>query len=129
MVALIFASCAARNAVSLPASARDSTTWPSSRPILPNLYALGAGTTAVTLALIFMVLIAVNLKAAVFGTPAIVRGFGGYLDTVTDVTPSSSGCEDCERIGGNWVHRRRHSWEVQFSSTSQSQCRARTHQS
>ena len=32
-------------------------TWPSSRPILPNLYALGAGTTAVTLFLIFIVLV------------------------------------------------------------------------
>jgi putative spermidine/putrescine transport system permease protein len=37
-------------------------TWPQSRPILPNLYALGAGTTAVTLLLIFIVLIAVTLR-------------------------------------------------------------------
>ena len=37
-------------------------TWPSSRPILPNLYALGAGTTAVSLFLIFMVLVAVTLR-------------------------------------------------------------------
>jgi putative spermidine/putrescine transport system permease protein len=37
-------------------------TWPSSRPILPNLYALGAGTTAVSLFLIFMVLIGVTLR-------------------------------------------------------------------
>ena len=29
-----------------------------------------------------------------------------HLDTVTDVTPSSAGCEDCERIGGRWVHLR-----------------------
>jgi putative spermidine/putrescine transport system permease protein len=37
-------------------------TWPSSRPILPNLYALGAGTTAVTLFLIFVVLVIVNVS-------------------------------------------------------------------
>ena len=37
-------------------------TWPSSRPILPNLYALGAGTTAVTLFLIFIVLVIVNIS-------------------------------------------------------------------
>ncbi|HZR91768.1 MAG TPA: ABC transporter permease subunit [Gaiellaceae bacterium] len=37
-------------------------TWPSSRPILPNLYALGAGTTAVSLFLIFLVLIAVTIR-------------------------------------------------------------------
>jgi Zn-finger in ubiquitin-hydrolases and other protein len=29
-----------------------------------------------------------------------------HLDTTTDVTPSSSGCEDCERVGGRWVHLR-----------------------
>ena len=29
-----------------------------------------------------------------------------HLDSITDVTPSSSGCEDCERIGGHWVHLR-----------------------
>jgi hypothetical protein len=23
-----------------------------------------------------------------------------HLDTIADVTPSSNGCEDCERIGG-----------------------------
>jgi len=37
-------------------------TWPSSRPILPNLYALGAGTTAVSLLLILMVLVGVTLR-------------------------------------------------------------------
>ena len=36
-------------------------TWPSSRAIRPDLYALGAGTTAVTLFLIFVVLIAVTV--------------------------------------------------------------------
>ena len=40
-------------------------TWPQSRPILPNLYALGAGTTAVTLALIAVVLIAVTARLRV----------------------------------------------------------------
>ncbi|MDA8048378.1 MAG: hypothetical protein M0Z30_24580 [Actinomycetota bacterium] len=29
-----------------------------------------------------------------------------HLDTVTDVTPSCNGCEDCLRIGGQWVHLR-----------------------
>jgi len=44
-------------------------TWPSSRPILPNLYALGAGTTAVTLFLIFTVLVAVTLRLRFRGAP------------------------------------------------------------
>jgi putative spermidine/putrescine transport system permease protein len=44
-------------------------TWPQSRPILPNLYALGAGTTAVTLALIAVVLIAVTLRLRLRGAP------------------------------------------------------------
>jgi putative spermidine/putrescine transport system permease protein len=44
-------------------------TWPSSRPILPNLYALGAGTTAVTLALILIVLIAVTVSLRFRGAP------------------------------------------------------------
>jgi len=29
-----------------------------------------------------------------------------HLDQVEDVTPSSAGCEDCLRIGGQWVHLR-----------------------
>lgn len=29
-----------------------------------------------------------------------------HLDTVADVTPSSTGCEDCLRTGGRWVHLR-----------------------
>jgi len=29
-----------------------------------------------------------------------------HLDTVRDVTPSSTGCEDCLRSGGRWVHLR-----------------------
>ena len=29
-----------------------------------------------------------------------------HLDTVTDVTASSNGCEDCLGIGGQWVHLR-----------------------
>ena len=29
-----------------------------------------------------------------------------HLDTIADVTPSSNGCEDCQRIGGHWVHLR-----------------------
>ena len=30
----------------------------------------------------------------------------GHLDQVVDVTPSSDGCEDCLRMGGQWVHLR-----------------------
>jgi len=29
-----------------------------------------------------------------------------HLDALADVAPSSDGCEDCERIGGQWVHLR-----------------------
>jgi hypothetical protein len=29
-----------------------------------------------------------------------------HLDTVNEVEPSSTGCEDCLRIGGRWVHLR-----------------------
>jgi hypothetical protein len=29
-----------------------------------------------------------------------------HLDQVRDVTPSADGCEDCLRIGGEWVHLR-----------------------
>ena len=29
-----------------------------------------------------------------------------HLGTVAAVTPSSDGCEDCLRIGGQWVHLR-----------------------
>jgi Zn-finger in ubiquitin-hydrolases and other protein len=29
-----------------------------------------------------------------------------HLDTVADVEPSSSGCEDCLKIGDTWVHLR-----------------------
>ena len=29
-----------------------------------------------------------------------------HLDHVDDVTPSSDGCEDCQRIGAQWVHLR-----------------------
>lgn len=29
-----------------------------------------------------------------------------HLDTIHDVTPSASGCEDCLKVGGTWVHLR-----------------------
>ena len=29
-----------------------------------------------------------------------------HLNQVKEVTPSASGCEDCLRIGGRWVHLR-----------------------
>jgi putative spermidine/putrescine transport system permease protein len=48
-------------------------TWPSSRPILPNLYALGAATTAVTLFLIFTVLIVATLRLRLAGAPVTRR--------------------------------------------------------
>ena len=44
-------------------------TWPQSRPILPNLYALGAATTAVTLALIAVVLVASTARMRRRGAP------------------------------------------------------------
>jgi putative spermidine/putrescine transport system permease protein len=53
-------------------------TWPSSRPILPNLYALGAGTTAVSLFLIVVVLVAVTLRLRFRAAPAraVAEEFG-----------------------------------------------------
>ncbi len=29
-----------------------------------------------------------------------------HLDTIADVIPSSTGCEDCLKIGARWVHLR-----------------------
>jgi hypothetical protein len=29
-----------------------------------------------------------------------------HLDTIHEVTPSSTGCEDCLRTGSHWVHLR-----------------------
>jgi hypothetical protein len=29
-----------------------------------------------------------------------------HLNTLANATPSSQGCEDCLRIGGQWVHLR-----------------------
>ena len=61
-------------------------TWPSSRPILPNLYALGAGTTAVTLFLIFVVLVIVNIALRFRSAPVHLaeeefgEEVGGKLD-------------------------------------------------
>ncbi len=55
-------------------------TWPSSRPILPNLYALGAGTTAVTLFLIFTVLVAVTLRLRFRAAPVSTSGGGARRD-------------------------------------------------
>jgi putative spermidine/putrescine transport system permease protein len=44
-------------------------TWPSSRPIRPDLYALGAGTTAVSLLMIVVLLVAVTLRLRFRGAP------------------------------------------------------------
>ena len=61
-------------------------TWPSSRPILPNLYALGAGTTAVSLFLIMLVLVGITVRLRLRGTPVhrAAEEFGdtgGLVDT------------------------------------------------
>jgi hypothetical protein len=48
------------------------------------------------------------------GTPYIpsqrqevtVSNVCAHLDEIADVQPSSSGCEDCLRVGGQWVHLR-----------------------
>jgi len=44
-------------------------TWPSSRPIRPDLYALGAGTTAVSLFLVLVILVAVTLRLRFRSSP------------------------------------------------------------
>jgi len=66
-------------------------TWPSSRPILPNLYALGAGTTAVTLFLIFVVLIAVTVSLRFRGQPVhrVEEEFGEESGGGIDVTQAA----------------------------------------
>lgn len=65
--------------------------WPSSRPILPNLYALGAGTTAVTLALILVVLVAVTLRLRVRGAPVhrVEEEFGDEVGGSLDVAKTA----------------------------------------
>ena len=61
-------------------------TWPSSRPILPNLYALGAGTTAVTLLLILLVLVVITLRLRLRSTPVhrAAEEFGDTGGTLAD---------------------------------------------
>ena len=68
-------------------------TWPQSRPILPNLYALGAGTTAVTLALIAVVLIAVTVRLRLRGAPvhSVEEEFGEEPGGEIRVDASDSG--------------------------------------
>jgi putative spermidine/putrescine transport system permease protein len=44
-------------------------TWPSSRPIQPDLYALGAGTTAVSLLTIAILLVVFTLRVRFRGAP------------------------------------------------------------
>jgi putative spermidine/putrescine transport system permease protein len=53
-------------------------TWPSSRPIRPDLYALGAGTTAVSLFAILVLLVAVALRFRLRGAPVqrVAEQFG-----------------------------------------------------
>lgn len=67
-------------------------TWPQSRPILPNLYALGAGTTAVTLLLIFVVLVVITLRMRVRGTPVhrVEEEFGEEVGGRLDVAKSAA---------------------------------------
>ena len=66
-------------------------TWPSSRPILPNLYALGAGTTAVTLFLIFIVLVIVNVSLRFRGAPVhkVEEEFGEEVGGNLDVAQAA----------------------------------------
>ena len=66
-------------------------TWPSSRPILPNLYALGAGTTAVTLFLIFVVLVIVNVSLRFRGAPvhSVEEEFGEEVGGNLDVAQAA----------------------------------------
>ena len=44
------------------------------------------------------------------GRPALRTGFPGeicgHLDSVNDVRPRSSGCEECLKMGDTWVHLR-----------------------
>jgi len=56
-------------------------TWPSSRPIRPDLYALGAGTTAVSLFLVFILLVAVTLRLRFRGAPVKQRVAEEFGDT------------------------------------------------
>jgi putative spermidine/putrescine transport system permease protein len=73
-------------------------TWPSSRPILPNLYALGAGTTAVTLVLIFIVLVAVTLRLRLRGAPVVRPAEElGEAESLSDV--SGLGQRRATRVG------------------------------
>ena len=67
-------------------------TWPASRPILPNLYALGAATTAVTLALIAVVLIATTLRLRKRGAPIkrVEEEFGEEPGGAIRVEPPAS---------------------------------------
>ncbi len=68
-------------------------TWPSSRPILPNLYALGAGTTAVTLFLIFIVCLSSSTLGLRFrGAPVhdVEEEFGEEVGGNLDVAQAAS---------------------------------------
>jgi putative spermidine/putrescine transport system permease protein len=64
-------------------------TWPSSRPILPNLYALGAGTTAVTLFLILLVLVVITLRLRLRSTP-VHRAAEEFGDTGGSLSTAAS---------------------------------------
>jgi len=57
-------------------------TWPSSRPIRPDLYALGAGTTAVSLFIVLVILVAVTLRLRFRSAPEQQRTAEELGDTV-----------------------------------------------
>ncbi|MCU1346774.1 MAG: hypothetical protein JWL70_3040 [Acidimicrobiia bacterium] len=46
-----------------------------------------------------------SIAVAVDSLPAMADTCS-HLDTVSDVAPSSTGCEDCLRTGDRWVHLR-----------------------
>jgi len=49
--------------------------------------------------------IATKIQAAVASGKVDAQGCG-HISTIQDVIPSADGCEDCLRIGDEWVHLR-----------------------
>jgi uncharacterized UBP type Zn finger protein len=49
--------------------------------------------------------IAARVQEAVASGSINTKGCG-HIDTIQDVTPSAEGCEDCLKMGDEWVHLR-----------------------
>jgi uncharacterized UBP type Zn finger protein len=49
--------------------------------------------------------IAARIREAVSNGNINTKGCG-HTDTIQDVTPSADGCEDCLKMGDEWVHLR-----------------------